>query len=192
MSEALDLDRFHTFWRRFWAGWIDALIFYPQSWINKWVWGHFSSPWALVPWFVFACLSYALYSILLHGFFGQTIGKRVMGVKVLDRAGARLSMKQAVLRDSFYVVYTMVSLAIDLPAVASGRNPYDPETASLATLGLARILSLSATMLWSFIEVVTMLTNEKRRALHDFIAGTVVVRTGPRTTATAPGEGLNS
>lgn len=31
--------------------------------------------------------------------------------------------------------------------------------------------------LWFVAEVLTMLTNEKRRALHDFIAGTVVVRT---------------
>jgi len=31
--------------------------------------------------------------------------------------------------------------------------------------------------LWFFAEVLTMLTNPKRRALHDFIAGTVVVRT---------------
>ena len=31
--------------------------------------------------------------------------------------------------------------------------------------------------LWFLAEVVTMLTNEKRRALHDYIAGTVVVRT---------------
>jgi hypothetical protein len=30
---------------------------------------------------------------------------------------------------------------------------------------------------WFFAEVLTMLTNRKRRALHDFIAGTVVVRT---------------
>jgi len=31
--------------------------------------------------------------------------------------------------------------------------------------------------LWFLAEVLTMLTNEKRRALHDFIAGTVVIRT---------------
>jgi uncharacterized RDD family membrane protein YckC len=30
---------------------------------------------------------------------------------------------------------------------------------------------------WFLAEVITMLTNEKRRALHDFLAGTVVIRT---------------
>ena len=38
-------------------------------------------------------------------------------------------------------------------------------------------LSTAIPGLWFLAEVLTMLTNEKRRALHDFIAGTVVVRT---------------
>ena len=31
--------------------------------------------------------------------------------------------------------------------------------------------------IWFMLEIITMLLNEKRRALHDLIAGTVVVRT---------------
>jgi uncharacterized RDD family membrane protein YckC len=31
---------------------------------------------------------------------------------------------------------------------------------------------------WFVAEILTMLSNEKRRAIHDFIAGTVVVRIG--------------
>jgi uncharacterized RDD family membrane protein YckC len=30
--------------------------------------------------------------------------------------------------------------------------------------------------LWFLLEIATMLTNEKRRAVHDFIAGSVVIR----------------
>jgi uncharacterized RDD family membrane protein YckC len=29
---------------------------------------------------------------------------------------------------------------------------------------------------WIWIELIVMLTNRRRRALHDFIAGTVVIR----------------
>ena len=36
---------------------------------------------------------------------------------------------------------------------------------------------LIASTLWYVAELVTMLFNRKRRAVHDFIAGTVVVRT---------------
>ena len=34
---------------------------------------------------------------------------------------------------------------------------------------------------WTLLEVLTMLTNAKRRAIHDFIAGTVVVRVPARS-----------
>ena len=41
-------------------------------------------------------------------------------------------------------------------------------------------LFLAIPMIWFVLEIVTMLTNDHRRALHDFIAGTVVVRTNMR------------
>ncbi|WP_255590049.1 hypothetical protein [Marinicella meishanensis] len=31
-------------------------------------------------------------------------------------------------------------------------------------------------MVWYWSELLVMLTNERRRALHDFIAGTVVIK----------------
>jgi uncharacterized RDD family membrane protein YckC len=34
-----------------------------------------------------------------------------------------------------------------------------------------------AQQLWGWSELIVLLLNEKRRALHDFIAGTVVIRT---------------
>ena len=43
-------------------------------------------------------------------------------------------------------------------------------------LGLASSLVSLARYAWYLLEVVTMLTNHKRRALHDYIAGSVVVR----------------
>jgi len=43
---------------------------------------------------------------------------------------------------------------------------------------------------WVWGELIVLLTNRKRRALHDFIAGTVVVYTSPnkslQATAAAP------
>jgi len=50
----------------------------------------------------------------------------------------------------------------------------------------------SLPMLWFLAEVLTMLTNKKRRALHDFIAGTVVARTNTAVEEALPGEGSDS
>jgi len=42
-------------------------------------------------------------------------------------------------------------------------------------LGLVGKILDVAGFSWFILEVITMLTNSKRRALHDWIAGTVVV-----------------
>ncbi|MFL6264288.1 MAG: hypothetical protein ACJ76Y_31765 [Thermoanaerobaculia bacterium] len=48
-------------------------------------------------------------------------------------------------------------------------------SAYTAVLPMARLLALGG-LAWFLLEVTTALTNQKRRALHDLIAGTVVVR----------------
>jgi hypothetical protein len=82
-----------------------------------------------------------------------------------------------------------VGSLLDLPDVAHGKNPY-PDAAA----GLAGISTIHLVMLWSFwawwiLEVATMLSNSKRRALHDFIAGTVVMRVTPPAVLNIPSTG---
>jgi uncharacterized RDD family membrane protein YckC len=178
---------YRTFWRRFWAGMIDGLVFAPLSWIGPVVWASTTQPAMLASWFVFHSFSLVTYSIILHGLFGQTLGKRITGVTVLDVGGARLSMRQAVLRDSVYVLLILYSVIVDLPGVLSGVNPYvvNPEAFRLSDLGLASLLSLYASLLWFVLEMATMLSNRRRRAVHDFLAGSLVVITARSGTATS-------
>jgi len=167
---------YRTFWRRLGAGIIDGLVFMPIMWIDSWLWSSVSSPVLLVPWFLVSSLSFIMYSILLHGFFGQTLGKRFTGVKVLDLSGSKLTMRQAFMRDCVYLVFLAYGMLIDLPSVASGVNPYNPETFRFSDLGIAHFLSMYASVIWFALELISMLSNPRRRALHDFIAGSVVVR----------------
>jgi uncharacterized RDD family membrane protein YckC len=81
-------------------------------------------------------------------------------------------MRQAILRDILIIVINTVSLALSLYLVLSGAGIHSPDFFSLQSY-----IALAA-FAWFVAEILTMLTNEKRRALHDFIAGTVVVRTG--------------
>jgi uncharacterized RDD family membrane protein YckC len=67
----------------------------------------------------------------------------------------------------------LYDLVADILAGRADRfgTPISADLSTLATVDL--ILQLG----WLFVELATMLTNSKRRALHDFIGGTVVVRT---------------
>jgi uncharacterized RDD family membrane protein YckC len=165
-----------TAWRRFWAGFIDAFVFEPLIWLNGWIWNTFHTPLVLVPWCVFFATSFVAYSVLLHWRWGQTLGKRVTGVRVYSLPGGPLSLRQAAMRDIFPLIASIVQVLLGLADVAHGKSPYPDPSAGLAGLSTFQLVMIWSMWAWSILEVTTMLFNSKRRALHDFIAGTVVMR----------------
>ena len=164
--------RYSTFWPRFWAGVIDGLVFAPLGFVDAFVFERFGNVAVLVTWFTLSSLAFLVYSVLLHGLVGQTVGKMVTGVRVLDVSEKKLSLTQAALRDSVPVVFTVVGVALEIPMILQGINPNE-----LLTRDVPYLLFAFAALGWFVAELITMLTNNKRRAVHDFIAGSVVVRT---------------
>jgi uncharacterized RDD family membrane protein YckC len=111
------------------------------------------------------------YQIILHAQYGQTVGKMICKVKVIDwKSGADISFKQALLRDSIPLVLLVLIFVVD---------PFK-----------VQLFFKSVYFLWFLAELATTLTNEKRRALHDFIAGTVVVRTNIDPTLIFEGKSI--
>ena len=148
---------------------MDGIVFMPISYFDRWVYSNVHWNGVLVIWFVFASSLPYLYNVLMHGKYGQTIGKMATKVKVVDVSLAKLSMRQAFLRDSVYIALTTGAVIIGIPGIIAGGNSYrNPNTVS------ERILVYTS-LAWFVVELVTMLTNSKRRAFHDFIAGSVVV-----------------
>ncbi len=170
--------KYKTFWRRLTAGLIDGLLFTPFSYIDKWIWNSSDTVSSVVlsGWFILYSLSYVGYSILMHGFYGQTIGKMLAGVKVLDVSENKLTMRQAVLRDCVPLVLIVFDLIVDLPNVFHKVNPYTKKT--LHEMLEIHTVTVLSSLLWFMAEVITMLTNKKRRAIHDIIAGSVVLNIG--------------
>lgn len=162
---------YKTFWRRFWAGAIDGFVLLPLSLLDSWVFANITAKGVLVIWFVYFSFSGLIYSVFMHGNFGQTVGKMATGVKVLDMSESKLSMLQALLRDSVAIAFMAILIAFYLPIVLKGVNPHKVRELS----SWDWILSCTG-LIWFLAEVVTMLTNKKRRAVHDFIARSVVIR----------------
>ena len=164
-------QRYRTFWPRFWAGMVEGLVLMPFVVLDGWVFKHIRAPAILAAWFVFYSLSYAAYSVAMHAKYGQTLGKMLTRVRVLDVSEGAISLRQAFLRDSVWIGLTVVAVALDLPTVLKGLNPAKQEEITLGTWIL-----LYGSGVWFLAELLTMLTNPKRRALHDLLAGTVVMR----------------
>ncbi len=170
-----DRNRYKTFWRRFCAGMADSLVLMPLILISNLIWAHCEQiPNSLLATFyILIALSGYFYRILLHGFFGMTLGKMLFKVVVIDASEkAPLKMSQAFRRDmiplflsSFYMITKFVHIL----------NTGNPTVPIVVPLGLAYWIISSTNAAWFWAEFITMLTNKKRRALHDFVAGSVVI-----------------
>lgn len=167
------LPQYRTFWQRFWAGFIDALVLTPLALTTDWAFANLSTPFFCAYWVGMSFLYFG-YAVLLHGHFGQTIGKRVTRVRVLDVSGSKLTLRQALTRESPSVPPILYLLWIDMPYLLQGQNPGSPEV--LQEQGIFYLAAQVFSFLWFVLEVATMLTNKRRRAIHDFIASSVVVR----------------
>jgi uncharacterized RDD family membrane protein YckC len=166
--------KYRTFWRRFWAGYVDAAVFVPLAVLDGLIWQHSTSLPLRVLWFAVYSASAPAYNILMLGLFGQTVGKRVLGVRVVDVSGRALTMTQALRREAINLPFALWFFDAGLALVARGENPHGLDRTQYGpSVGL-----MFGVMFGVFVlELLTTLTNSKRRALHDFIAGSVVVRT---------------
>jgi uncharacterized RDD family membrane protein YckC len=168
--------RYSTFWPRFLAGFYDGFFFLPVTLFDNYLSSPARPVAVLIAWALFSYPAYWVYSVALHAYRGQTVGKKWMFIKVMDLSEHRIpSVRQALLRDIGAIIPNSLALIYFIYLVST-RTYTEPLGQSnhwpIIVLG-------SANLLWFFLEVVTMLTNSKRRALHDVIAGTVVVRVDP-------------
>ena len=164
--------RYQTAWPRIKAAFVDGLVFLPLSWADIWFFDQGFSPWAnLVVFTLITTMSFHIYSVVMHGLYGQTLGKMVVGVVVQAIDGDELGVKRAFKRDVVIIVFALVGLVLEAPDILKGVNPYE------SVLGNPAFdIFIYGSLIWLVLEVLTMFTNNRRRAIHDLIAGSVVVR----------------
>jgi uncharacterized RDD family membrane protein YckC len=154
---------------------LDSTALAPLAWLDQFIWNHTSQSFILLPWTIFDQLIGLAYGIGFVVACGQTPGKMACGVKIFDIRGKSVSLKQAVLRDVVPVLLLLYFLFPQAQNILAGQlaNRAYGDFSTFRNLFLA----LAG---WLLLEVITMLTNKKRRAVHDYIAGTVVVREKPK------------
>lgn len=147
-------------------------MFLPIDWLDDVVRASVQAPAVLIVWSILRCTAFWLYSVLLHARYGQTLGKMAVGVKVLDVNEQRApTLRQAFLRDIGYIILNTLGLGYMIYLIVMNQSSVDSHRLALPL----QILG-GAAFGWFLLELISMLTNPKRRAVHDLIAGTVVVR----------------
>ena len=168
------------FWQRAVAMVIDFAITVPVALLASWLGGHSRGAGGVSE--ILSVTLYLGYFIYGHGRFGRTVGKAVMGIRVVRLDGSAIGWPEAWKRSSVDIVLTAISLAGTLWALGTMSD-----AAFAAADGFwlhERIAAFEPAwvegmdwplQIWAWSELVVMLMNERRRAVHDFIAGTVVI-----------------
>jgi uncharacterized RDD family membrane protein YckC len=166
----IDTERYRTARKRIWAAIVDYILFMPLLFVDCYFLFSDTNVFIVIAWNVFTTFLPIFYSIFAHYRYGRTIGKWVARVKVLDVSETRnLSLKQAFLRDGVFLSLELIGLLYyGFWAIKTGEPGY--------LLHNFIDFPISPFGLWTLLEIITMLANSKRRAVHDYIAGSVVVR----------------
>ncbi|MGF1698555.1 RDD family protein [Vibrio lamellibrachiae] len=129
-------------------------------------------------------LMYSLYRFYCHGKYGATIGKRIVKIRVVnDYDELPISYREAGKR---VLIDTLFSILIAL-ATISALLTVSPEVYELLTWEERNALyqsseigwygpTMMVMVIWSVLNGLSLLVTDKNRALHDFVAGTVVIR----------------
>lgn len=127
-------------------------------------------------------LLYFLYNVYLLSQHGATIGKMALGIKVVKINGQKVGIISASLRYIIVVILQLFRIAI--PAVALLKMT-DQQFHSMGLLDRAGwmaenapdwgTLVITIRCAWWLCDILFLFCNKRKRALHDYIAGTVVV-----------------
>ena len=170
------------FWLRLIAMFIDGIVFLPVAIIYLYT---RAESWEIavmttIPY----CFLYALYNIYFHGRWGRTIGKMVIRIKVVTQNGKDIQYRHAFMRHSVDLVLAALSAVAFSMALDSVKDIgfFHGDWQQLNTLFHNALPTWwnsvkAATQTWVFSELVVLLTNKEKRSVHDFIAGTLVIRT---------------
>jgi uncharacterized RDD family membrane protein YckC len=180
--------KYKTFWRRFAAGILDAIIisfpliiidflfFYSTGDEERSVTKYLFSDDRVIDSASFTLTilhSFILivYSVYFTGLRGGTLGKKAVGITVLsgDDETSYIGIKRAIIRDLPYIAIEIIGILFILLSLQGVDGVIDEDSP------IPRILSNLASI-WLLAELITMLGNERRRAIHDILANSVVVK----------------
>lgn len=173
--------KYAGFWKRLASIFVDAMIFMPLILLQ--IYFDSLSRTSSIVIAVANIILIATYDIWFVAKYGQTPGKMTVGIKIVKVNGQKASWKEAILRHSVNIFFAIINGTFLCYAISK-----IPESEYISLSWKIRNLRIyeyypawinTMSNIWVLSELVVLLFNKKKRALHDFIAGTVVIQTRP-------------
>lgn len=172
--------KYAGFWRRGFARLLDYLILTPTFII-----GYF-----LVPTKTLYILSSVLtliiyfgYFVYFHGLRGQTVGKKVLNIKTVNKDFSPISYKVAFMREfiplSSSVIGSTASFIalMSIPHYMFNTYSFSQQMAQIYNYSppILQYFQMGISGIWMYGSILTILFTKKKKALHDMFAKTLVV-----------------
>ncbi len=180
------IDEFHetpqniyyaSFMRRVGASLLDSLILAPVAFgIAYYSMVHAKSFFLLV---LVALISF-LYKVVLEKEYGQTLGKRITGIFVLDDSLQKMSYTQSLTRNYYYVLSLILSVFTDYvlihdQAFLAATTYMEAAGAQAQLSGVYTYISYALGLLF-MVDCFMISKSNHNKTLHDKWAKTVVIR----------------
>ncbi|HLN96751.1 MAG TPA: RDD family protein [Flavobacterium sp.] len=160
---------------------LDIIFFLPIGILTTWLNGLSKDAfyYTMVPNLLFGLWYY----IYLPKKYGGTPGKLLVGIKILKIDGRPIGWDEAVLRHVVLLVLQIFNVVITIMALDLADEDiyltlsWFEKSAYLTALmpGYFRAYTLVSSV-WVWSELIVLLTNPRKRAFHDYMAGTVIIK----------------
>lgn len=169
------------FWIRLGALLLDFLIVLPVSLLTLYINGLSKNAYffTVFPSFIFGLWYY----IYLVKKYGGTPGKLIVGITIIKIDGENIDWKEAILRhivlfgiSIFGIVLTIVTLMHSNTLHYESLGWMQKQQYLMALSPILFSFYTWTTNIWIYSEYIVLLTNKRKRAIHDYIAGTVIVK----------------
>ena len=151
---------------------IFAILYFNSAALNMYFY-------TIIPSFIFNMW----YHIYLPKKYGGTPGKLIMGLQILKLDVYEIGWKEAFLRHLIVMILSIFSVILMINVI------YKADSATFESLNWLKqnqyLMSLSPSLfliytwlsnIWTWSELIVLLTNSRKRALHDYVANTVIVK----------------
>jgi uncharacterized RDD family membrane protein YckC len=167
------------FWRRLGAGLLDMLILMPYTLLFMFLNSFHKNMYfgTFIPHLLFVFW----YNVYLPKRYGGTPGKLIARIKICAIDSSPIGWREAFLRCGVDIFLSVIMISNTMIAVSLAENEvYNSLTwfekaaylSSISNAGIIKTLS----NLWALSELIVLLFNKRKRAIHDFIAGTVIIK----------------
>ena len=168
-------------WARFLSLVVDGLIWMPVALAVAYEAAQ--APRLGIVLFPAALVSFVVYQVYFHARHGATLGKMLLRIRVVHTDYSPINLNTALKRSFVDAVFRLGLATVSVQVLRSmGPVPIGAILDFVKALQANKTYATLSNMesIWTISEIATCLFHPQRRALHDLIAGTLVVKTGTR------------